>query len=422
MGFPVADLRQHIPDPFENLDALVEAMGVAYPMAQSGPTASSVGVILRGLAAQSTNWEDLLQKIASEERRTEDVVRRGALYILRSQIEHLVVEGARPFSLSELRHPLVLDFSGLSSPQQSFYGELALRQVWSSITTHPFGLVVICFDEAHRILKGVEHSVLGEIAREIRAFGALWVTTQAFTDLPDELKAQFATWFSFATHSPHDLQALRQLGPLYAEVGMLPHHYFTDIRWPVRHAHMPVFQLAVPRIQAVTSPVFVPPPKPVRYPSTLPQDLSGLVTARITEAGAMYPTEVADELAKHYSLDSDTVKPGVLKALNQQFRREVLGKCTLESADGTPRVLYYLRDPTESGLHRWMVSQVAIALNRVGRPHTITAGLGPSAPDIDGPDATYEIETGLNTTSKRTWFQGSGGPGSPCSSSCRTQK
>lgn len=395
MGFPVANFRQYIPDPFENLDALVEAMAVAYPMAQSGPTAASVGMILRGLAAQCTSWEDLQHRIAAEEQLTEDVVRRGALNILRSQAEHLVVEGAEPFSLAELTHPLVLDFSRLSSPQQSFYGELALRQLWAAILAGRFGLAVVCFDEAHRILKGVEHSILGEIAREIRAFGALWVTTQAFTDLPDELKAQFATWFSFSTHSPRDLQALRQLGPLYAEVGMLPQHCFTDIRWPVRHSHMPVFQLVAPRMAPLVAPDFVPSPAQVRLPETLPHDLSGVVMAKIVEAGAMYPSEIAEVLAGHYSVASDSVKPRVLQALNQQFKREVLGKCTLDTGDGSQRVLYYRRDPSESGLHRWMVSQVSMALNKMGKPHTITAGLGVSAPDIDSQDTTYEIETGL---------------------------
>ena len=395
MGFPVADLRRFIPDPFENLDALVEAMGVAYPMVQSGPTATSVGMILRGLAGQSTSWEDLLHRIGEEERRTEDVVRRSALNILRSQVEHLVVEGATPFSLSELTHPLVLDFSGLSTPQQSFYGELALRQVWASILGRRFNIAVICFDEAHRILKGVEHSILGDIAREIRAFGALWVTTQAFTDLPDELKAQFATWFSFSTHSPRDLQALRQLGPLYAEVGMLPNHCFTDIRWPVRHAHLPVLQLVVPRLPPVGSPMFVPPRKTTRYPSTLPQDLSGLVLDNITEVGAMYPSEIAGILAGHYSVDPDSVKPGVLKALNQQFRREILGKCTIDVAHGSQKVLYYRRDPSESGLHRWMVNRVANSLSGQGKHYTVTTGIGASAPDIDSPDASYEVETGL---------------------------
>lgn len=394
-GFPVADLRKFLPDPFENIDALVEAMSVAYPMAQSGPTAASVGMILRGLAGQSANWQDLLHNIATEEGRTEDVVRRGALNILRSQVEHLVVEGARPFSLSELAHPLVLDFSGLSSPQQSFYGELALRQVWAAVASGKMGLAVVCFDEAHRILKGIDHSILGEIAREIRAFGALWVTTQAFTDLPDELKAQFATWFAFATHSPSDLHALRQLGPLYAEVGMLPQHCFTDVRWPVRHSHLPVFQLVPPRTGPVPSPAFVPPARPASWPVAMPQDLSGVVVDRITEEGAMSPSEVTKLLAGHYSADAEIVKPRVLQALSQQLRREILAKCTLDSKTGSERVLYYRRDPAESGLHRWMVNQVASALLKLEKPYTITQGLGVGAPDIEGQDAVYEIETGL---------------------------
>ncbi len=394
-GFPVADLRRVLPDPFENVDALVEAMAVAYPMAQSGPTAASVGMLLRGLAGQSTNWQDLLHNIAAEERRSEDVVRKGALNILRSQVEHLVVEGALPFSLSELGHPLVLDFSGLSSPQQSFYGELALRQVWAAISSGRLGLAVVCFDEAHRILKGVDHSILSEIAREIRAFGALWITTQAFTDLPDELKAQFATWFSFATHSPSDLHALRQLGPLYAEVGMLPQHCFTDIRWPVRHSHLPVFQLVPPKTGPVPSPAFAPPRRPLRMPETLPQDLSGLVVDKISEVGAMSPSEITKLLARHYSADADALKPRVLQSLSRQFQREVLGKCSLDTPSGSQRVVYYLKDPSESGLHRWMVNEVVSGLVSLGKPYSITAGLGIGAPDIEGQDAVYEIETGL---------------------------
>lgn len=396
MGFPVANLAQYLPDPFEDVDSLVEAMAVAYPMAQSGPTAASVGIALRGLAAQSTSWEDLIHKIIAEEKRTTDVVRRGALNLLRSQVEHLVAGGAQSFSLKELDHPLVLDFSRLSTPQQSFYGELALRQVWSAITSDQLASAVICFDEAHRILKGIDHSILEEIAREIRAFGALWVTTQAFTDLPDELKAQFATWFSFATHSPSDLKALRQLGPIYAEVGMLPNHCFTDLRWPVRHSHLPVFQLVAYQGAAVAPQPFVPPPKAVRYPDAMPQDLSGISLDLINDSGAINPSSLTEELAEHYSADKENVKPRVLKALDQLYKSEKVGKCKVELGTKDSMTLYYQRDPAESGLHRWLIDMVEQGLMKYQPNVTVNRAMtGVSSADLETPDTLYEIETGL---------------------------
>ena len=395
MGFPIANLSRHIPDPFEDMDALVEAVAVAYPMAQSGPTAATVGVVLRALASQSTSWEELIHKINTEEKRTQDVVRRGALNLLRSQIEHLVVEGAKTFSLAELTQPLVLDFSDLTTPQQSFYGELALRQVWAAIASGKLGNAVVCFDEAHRILKGIDHSILEEMARDIRAWGALWVTTQAFTDLPDELKAQFATWFSFSTHSPSDLKALRQLGPLYAEVGMLPHHCFTDLRWPVRHSYLPVLQLVPYQAPPEKPSPFEPPPKPLRYPNAMPQDLSGLAMDSISKSGAMTPSELTKDIADHYNADEDNVKPRVLKALDQLLRSEKVGKCKLEYGPTNIHVLYYTRDPSESGLHRWLIDMMIEGLEKYGIPVIGGAQTGVSSPDIETPDTLYEVETGL---------------------------
>jgi hypothetical protein len=395
MGFPVADLSRYLPDPFEDVDHLVEAMTVAYPMAQSGPTAASVGIVLRALASQSTSWEDLIHKISAEERRTQDVVRRGALNLLRSQVEHMVVSGAQSFSLAELTHPLVLDFSGLSTPQQSFYGELALRQVWAAISSGKLSNAVVCFDEAHRILKGIDHSILEEMAREIRAYGALWVTTQAFTDLPDELKTQFATWFSFSTHSPSDLRALRQLGPLYAEVGMLPQHCFTDLRWPERHSHLPVLTLVPYQVAPVAPPVFVPPVKPLRYPDAIPQDLSGLAMDTISKTGAMNPSDLTKEIAGRYSTDPENVKPRVLRALDQLYRAEKVGKCKVELGANKSITLYYQRDPAESGLHRWLIEKVGAWLAHYKIPVISGAMSGASSPDLETADTLYEMETGL---------------------------
>ena len=117
--------------------------------------------------------------------------------------------------------------------------------LWNDLSSNK-SKCIVCIDEAHKLLKsfGRYHSIYTEMAREIRAFGKLWTSTQNYTDLDDSIRNQFATQFIFNTSNEKDLNALRIIDEKlkYAACTM-PRHVFTDARYEWIYKTVPEFTL-----------------------------------------------------------------------------------------------------------------------------------------------------------------------------------
>jgi hypothetical protein len=241
MGFPIADVTEIMPSPFEDLDAFTSAFAITFPLDNVGITASQVPSFVRDLARGCNGWEEFVKAVEKRIHETKDKIQLSALHFIEEHVKGLHYETKTSNTsllslLSILRlDTLVIDFSGLNDGAKVFYAELFLRQLWTELKQgHREKKLVVSVDEAHRLTNGTfgrYHSVIHEISKEIRLSGALWVSTKNYSDLEDGIRNQFETKFVFRTTSEADLDALKTIDPMVSyTVSSLPDHYFVDAK------------------------------------------------------------------------------------------------------------------------------------------------------------------------------------------------
>ena len=208
------DISKTLPSPFQDKEAFINAFAVAFPMSSVGIQASMIPTTLDAVLKQSNNWSDFEKILQKEIKSSHDQNKRSALLFIEANTKRLKYNTGN-FEVG--KDTLVLDFSRLNEDSKSFYAELTLRQLYHDMEKQHRKDMLICVDEAHRLTTGEfgrYHTILVEMAREIRDKGMLWITTQNYTDIPDGLRNQFATQFLFKTTSQGDLTALRSIEPL----------------------------------------------------------------------------------------------------------------------------------------------------------------------------------------------------------------
>jgi hypothetical protein len=289
---------------------------------------------------------------------------------------------------------VVLDFSGLNESAKSFYAELYLRKTWTAIEaskSNPMQHIVI-IDEAHRLLKS-EATIFGEVARLIRSRGALWCGTQNYTDLPDYVRNQFAIHLLFSTKSDKDLKALKEINVLLPFVATeLPDHHFTDAAMQELHYAVPIFTADIGKfkdceetyIESVVSEMKGVKPKEM-------VDYKEKVMKILTEE-ASWPSKLAKDIAKQESIEQEP-KLAVSKALKTLHNDGLIGRQVMK-LDNKEIMLYYRKDPSMSGLHKFMERKVTKKLEEKYIAYEL-AKHGEDKPDIMTKDFDIEIETGL---------------------------
>ena len=130
MPCQVIDVSRNIPDPFQDADAFSIAYALAFPANVRGITFSQVRAIVKSVARESKNWSEFKDNLKRTGRKATDI-QKEALALIEAQIEGLVV-GEGSFSV-DLVKDTVLDFSYLDESAKTFYAEIALRQIWSSL-------------------------------------------------------------------------------------------------------------------------------------------------------------------------------------------------------------------------------------------------------------------------------------------------
>lgn len=411
IGYPVADVSELIPNPFADVEAFMSAFAIAFPVSTIGVTASQIPSLVQELAYGCTSWKDFNRNIERRIVETKDRVQLSALFFIQAQTKSVQLEdgGKRPDAIGQAIHTgmdVVLDFSHLSDPAKTFYAELLLRGIWNEMqkpTTMEAKKIILYVDEAHRLTRGTfekYHSVLVEMAREIRAKGALWTSTQNYTDIEDRIRNQFATQLVFNTSSKSDLEALRVIDPMlsWAVSGLLKHH-FVDAKSKIVHKEIDVYTF-VPETESENR------RNPLgEFLGALPQepetlDYEKAVREALAKEGIVWVSALASQLSKDGRVDKDSAKLKVRDVLEKLVNADELQRMRYEGAEsGGTVVLYFPKggDEKVSNLHKYMVRQLVDRLRERNEHALNMADSGQSLPDVETESAYFEIETGLKT-------------------------
>lgn len=418
-GIPIADVTAIMPNPFEDLDAFTSAFAITFPLDTVGITASQVPSLVRDMARGCRSWEEFTRAVQRRTLETKDRIQLSALHFIQEHVKglHYETKASNTSLLSLLfvlkLDSLVVDFSGLNDGAKVFYAELFLRQLWTELREGGGRMdkkLVVSVDEAHRLANGTfgrYHSVIREISKEIRLSGALWVSTQNYSDLEDGIRNQFETQFVFRTTSEADLRALKTIDPLISHsVSSLSDHFFVDAKtvagnevWYFSY-HPKIAKIEGKEISWVDE-ADAPRHHITQELSSVREAKMGAVlgiTRDALRSGVFYASEMAREVSEKLGVKEDDAKLMV----NDCCRRLVQGgearRMRFEREDGTSVVLYYATPEEgqgESTLHRYLVSYVVRLLKSLGTSVNHVAVPSEPLPDIETEDALYEVETGL---------------------------
>ncbi|MDG6991068.1 MAG: ATP-binding protein [Nitrososphaerota archaeon] len=420
-GFPIADVTEIMPNPFEDLDAFTSAFAITYPLDSVGITASQVPSFVRDLATGCNGWDPFVKAVEKRIHETKDKIQLSALHFIEEHVKglHYDTKTSNTSLLSLLSvlklDTLVIDFSGLNDGAKVFYAELFLRQLWTELRQgQREKKLVVSVDEAHRLTNGTfgrYHSIIHEISKEIRLSGALWVSTQNYSDLEDGIRNQFETQFVFRTTSERDLAALKAIDPMVSyTVSALPDHYFVDAKAVAGNGVWYFsYHPKVARIEGKEIHWVVEADAPRHY---ITQKLSsvrevklGAIIGMIREAlksRVFYASEMAREVSERLGVKEDDAKLMVNDCCRRLAQAGEVRRMRFEREDGTSVVLHYAspeEGQAESTLHQYLVSFVARLLRDRGVQVVHVANPSEPLADIETGDALYEIETGLK---KRT--------------------
>ena len=394
LGIPILRVAEYAGDPFSDKEAFVQAFLVAYPINAQGVVAASLPNLLRTIVKKSDSWRAFKQNMDEAMKKEKpSSITHSAYSFIQQKLADLELSSI-PFPI-DYDKSIVLDFSGLNETAKSFYAELYLRQAWSHIEASKDSRVghIIVIDEAHRLLKS-EATIFGETARLIRSKGALWCGTQNYSDLPDYISNQFATHLLFGTRSESDLRALKEINPLLPFVATeMPEHHFTDVASRELHTAIPLYIADVRNFKDYPESYLKPEPGYAQKAQEAQKTLDYRAKVlEMLEAEASWPSKLAKDIAKAEGM-VDEPKLAVSKALKVLQTEGLVARQALE-LEGKEVMLYYRRDPSMSGLHKFMVNEVIKKLEEKGIEYTL-AKPGEDKPDIMTKDFDIEVETGL---------------------------
>jgi hypothetical protein len=413
IGYAVADVAEIAPNPFTDVEAMVSAFAIAFPVSAIGVTASQIPSLVRELAYDCDSWKDFDRNLERRIGETKDRVQLSALFFVKEQTMSLHPREADPKKAGLISRALesgidlVLDFAGLPDSAKTFYAELLLRGIWNGLRRKPAETetpkkTIVYVDEAHRLTRGTfekYHSILSEMAREIRERGALWTSTQNYTDIEDDIRNQFASQYVFYTSAKADLEALKAIDPILSwTVSRLPKHQFVDAKSKYVHQEVGIFSFGLDGKEDDRPPPLaevlegIPPigegPKALDYGKEVRDALS--------TDGVVWVSDLSGRLEQRYSVDKGEAKLNVRRGLEKMVQAGDVEKTWFVLPNGNRAILHYLGgDPTnESGLHRWMVNRAAKGQEQAGRKVLHVAKSGEDAPDVETETEYIECETG----------------------------
>ena len=396
LGIPILRIADYAGNPFADKEAFVQSFLVTYTISNTGVVAASIPNLLRTVLADSDSWESLNETVAKAKLRERPAgITNSALSFIQQKFTDLELK-SHPYNIDPTKD-IVLDFSGLNESAKSFYAELYLRQTWHTIEASkpdPMKHIII-IDEAHRLLKS-EATIFGEVARLIRSRGALWCGTQNYSDLPDYVRNQFAMHLLFSTKSEKDLKALKEINPLLPFLATeLKDHHFTDAATRELHDAIPIYTTDIRKFKDMEENYIIPEineSSRIDIKSKELPDYKEKVLEMLTEE-ASWPSKLARDIAKQDNTNPKMRKVAVVRAL-KTLREDGSIERRLMVVGDREVMLYYKKDPSMSGLHKFMERDITKKLEAKGIAYEL-AKPGEDKPDIMTKDFDIEIETGL---------------------------
>lgn len=396
LGYPIVDMSKALPDPFKDNEEFVNAFLITFPINTPGITAQYIPGFVRSLSKSSRTWQEFNSNLANTLVRTRDHIQKSSLLFIQENIKSLISESGSVIEITDGN--MVFDFSSLNQDSKTFYAELLLRRLWLQIISGKKDDVLICVDEAHRLLHNFQNyeSIYIEMAREIRAFGMLWASTQNFSDMHDDIRTQFATQFIFNTNHPKDINALKSVEEkLSWSVSTLPLHNFTDARYKEIHYLIPEFTLHYkPKSIA---PVYVEGLKQEMITGgTKRIDFEHEIWAILHAKGSAYTNQISKLVAEKYGIALDKAEVKVMEVLEEMRRSGKIDNIQMQ-IKGRNITLYYIRGSNISSIHTQMSRKVVNDLRVKGIKiiKIAKSGSHPPSADIETPELDIEIETGL---------------------------
>lgn len=230
--YTIINVSKSPPVVFGDPDSFVQAYEVAFPIDVQGITSSQIVSLLYEGVHNSSCFQDLKDFIHSKTGvKGSGRLRTDAYNTILANISLLVpLDEDLSSDVGVLDNwDIVLDFSGLNERAKTFYAEFFLRAFWKRITSER-SRYVLCVDEVHRLARS-SSSVVFDVMRQIRQYGAFWSASQNLSDIPDNLLNQFFTIFAFSTIHSGDLAKIRAINDfLPVVVSNLRPYSFLDLR------------------------------------------------------------------------------------------------------------------------------------------------------------------------------------------------
>ena len=382
MGYNIFDIKLEMPDPFLDTESFVNAFLITYPIQNMGIISQYIPIFIREIAKISLDWNDFLNNLNIKLKSSKDQIQRSAyLFIIEHSKALIGTNYKKDINFGE--ESIVLDFSNVNESSKTFYSELILRILWKKLTKEQ-KKIIICIDEAHRLLYNFERyqSIYIEMSREIRAFGKLWTSTQNYSDMPSYVRNQFATQFIFNTSIRDDLDQLSIIDPkLRWAVANMAKHCFTDARYPWIFKVVPEFLIYWYPLDIERSKNLL---NIVNYDAEI---------IKILRDNVLSVDKITEIISKNYNIEKNTVKINVKNSLIKLIKNKEVNKVLYESD-----YLYFGKTLDSSNLslfHKFMENKIIDILNDLNIKVNNIANKGQELPDIITEKFNIEIETGL---------------------------
>ena len=382
MGYNIFDIKVEMPDPFLDTESFVNAFLITYPIQNMGIISQYIPIFIREIAKISLDWSDFLNNLNIKLKSSKDQIQRSAyLFIIEHSKALIGTNYKKDINFGE--ESIVLDFSNVNESSKTFYSELILRILWKKLTKEQ-KKIIICIDEAHRLLYNFERyqSIYIEMSREIRAFGKLWTSTQNYSDMPSYVRNQFATQFIFNTSIRDDLDQLSIIDPkLRWAVANMAKHCFTDARYPWIFKVVPEFLIYWYPLDVERSKNLL---NIVNYDAEI---------IKILRDNVLSVDKITEIISKNYNIEKNTVKINVKNSLIKLIKNKEVNKVLYESD-----YLYFGKTLDSSNLslfHKFMENKIIDILNDLNIKVNNIANKGQELPDIITEKFNIEIETGL---------------------------
>ena len=383
MGYNILQVENEMPDPFMDTEAFVNSFLITYPIQNMGIISQYIPIFLRDISKISQDWNDFLNNLNIKLKSSKDQIQRSAYLFIIEHSKALIGSNYKQ-NINLGNESVVFDFSQVNESSKTFYSELFLRLLWKKLTKNP-KKILICIDEAHRLLYNFERyqSIYIEMSREIRAFGKLWTSTQNFSDIPSYVRNQFATQFIFNTSIKDDLDQLAIIDlKLKWAASNMPKHCFTDARYSWIYKVVPEFI------------IFWYPLDTDKARSVLNTVNYNTEVLKILRDNVFEIPTIVEIISKNYSIDENTVKINVKNSISTLIKNKEINRVLYKSA-----YRYFGKTLDSANLslfHKFMENEVLEILSEHSiKGNVIIAKKGQNLPDISTEKFNIEIETGL---------------------------